>query len=488
MSEDRRLRVGIVGAGFSGAILARQLCLDGSFNVTIFEQSEKNELCNHWTQPLSGAALNVNANGMASMREFDSVLYDTIREISYPRKHMRAVSVDKTVGQLFEIPDLVAAGMADCHGALCRWDDANRTIRDLLPEEVVVWGRSVTSFSVNDVDGTVSLLTTNTNAKNCDSSPQTYGPFDLVVAADGRYSSIRQQIEQKKTADVVYEEVCNFRILVPDLGTVKLPDDLTLLYNLPDSEKYPEYASSVAFQGLARVGMAKCPPTKLLAEGSVYIFGNFSVPLSTTLPDYMKSADFLTALFTPSGGEESLTEEGKFLIQTLRQEVDRLHWARFQHIQPLFHQPINLPGQADIPPILLLGDAAHAFCPALGQGATSAIEDAFAAAQIIKAHYHRYFGPGAENGSNSPSSSADTGPQRSYTSVAKEAILAFSAARMDRIEKVKDLSISAGEHILPGNRTARLAKEIEDWSNLQGPWMQRMRELWTNYPKRDAHF
>ena len=48
-------RVAVAGAGFSGAILARQLRMEPGFEVVCFEKMAEKSVRKHWTQPVTGA-------------------------------------------------------------------------------------------------------------------------------------------------------------------------------------------------------------------------------------------------------------------------------------------------------------------------------------------------------------------------------------------------------------------------------------------------
>ena len=89
-----RLRVAslaIAGAGFSGAILARQLRMKG-VDVVCFEKSAQTAVRQHWTQPVTGAGLNINPNALACLAAHDPELERALRGIGlsareHPRKH-----------------------------------------------------------------------------------------------------------------------------------------------------------------------------------------------------------------------------------------------------------------------------------------------------------------------------------------------------------------------------------------------------------------
>ena len=114
--RSKTVRIAIIGAGFSGAILARQLLrYDSDIEVTVFEKMQHGEVKQHWTQPVTGAGLNINANAMATLKQIDTELYEKICLIGLPRQSVTAVTV--TGKQLYQM-DVVKAGLADTYG--CR--------------------------------------------------------------------------------------------------------------------------------------------------------------------------------------------------------------------------------------------------------------------------------------------------------------------------------------------------------------------------------
>merc|ERR1711988_492738 len=108
---------------------------------------------------------------------------------------------------------------------------------------------------------------------------------------------------------------------------------------------------------------------------SLYLFGNFAIPAGGQIPEASKTAEAMHVMFTPKGGEAALTAEGRFIRETLVRNAEQLHWARFQDIPVVYSDTSGH--------VLLLGDSCHAFCPSLGQGATTSIEDACVAADEL---------------------------------------------------------------------------------------------------------
>ena len=80
----------------------------------------------HWTQPVTGAGLNINPNALAALKRLDPELEGMLRGIGLPRESVRASTVAGR--QLYE-QDIVEEGLADTTGCRVRWDDANTLIR-----------------------------------------------------------------------------------------------------------------------------------------------------------------------------------------------------------------------------------------------------------------------------------------------------------------------------------------------------------------------
>jgi salicylate hydroxylase len=68
--------------------------------------------------------------------------------------------------------------------------------------------------------------------------------------------------------------------------------------------------------------------------------------------------------------------EVRWILEMMERRISEINWARTQEID-IMHQALD--GK-----VLLLGDAAHAMFQTLGQGATQAIEDALAAAAVLR--------------------------------------------------------------------------------------------------------
>lgn len=493
-TSSESVRVAVIGAGFSGALFASNIQKElrdigglehVNIQLRVYEQSLQ-EGFSHWTQPQVGAGLNINANGMACIRSFNEKLYNNLRALSLPRKRIKVTSVDARIGNLFNISDTVEAGLSDCHGAMIRWADANRTVRDTVSD--IHWGKEIVGYTYDENSKTFMLRVKDLLQSEITEFEE--GPFDFVVATDGRYSSVRLQSEsvsKKAGVPVVYDNVRNFRLIVPDNSGGLFGDDLELFYNLPSHSD----SFSSAFKGLARVGIARCPATAQNPADSLYIFGNFAVECDEEqdIAEEFKKFPYLKKMFSLEDGAEGyLTPQGRWLLETLEREAPTLHWARFQHIEPKFspNSPdINKEKNSSYLPILYLGDCAHAFPPSLGQGATSSIEDGYAASQIFLDHVR---GLTEEH---------LVSKEKKHEAM-RDIIEDIARQRKDRIEMIQKLSIIAGEHIASPTRSkdhcrnkqiAAMQSEVDAWTNdnagnLQPSFRQQIKGIWSGYPRR----
>ena len=505
-------RVAVAGAGFSGAILARQLRMEPGFEVVCFEKMAEKSVRKHWTQPVTGAGasqlpthptaraappllrpcsmgphhtcssltrcggptgLNINPNALAAMKCGDPALEAQLRGIGLPRESVRASTVSGH--PLYEV-DMVEDGLASTTGCRVRWDDANTLIRQAAGD-CIQFGTAIVDHVVAP-DGKITLT-----LEHSDGSTTQEADFDLLVAAEGRYSPTRARCSGTPATN--YGDVCNFRILVPnaqpdgspwpqEVGETGLFDDLQLVYNdAPSVENLapgsalrsdPEFTGCV-MRSTPRVGIMRIPASKFRDDvgESLYIFGNFAIPDGGDIPESSKTAEAMHCLFTPAGGDAALTPEGSFIRETLSRNAEKLHWARFQDIEPQFSDESGH--------VCMLGDAAHAFCPSLGQGATTSIEDAFIAASELRKTMRECAG-------------------RAEMSAALPATLRRIGQRQtDRVTFIRDISTEAGRHLRfhdgsPDGRST-LEDDARAWTcdDHKSAWRSSVRRMWLDYPQ-----
>ena len=360
---------------------------------------------------------------------------------------------------------------------------------------------------------------------------------DLLVGCDGRYSAVRRMAVDASDEVVSYGPpyVSDFRLVVPisdaDVNAFFSgadAQDLRRVYNVPHPENVariiakeelerPENASFATHcaAGLARVGVMTIAPSRLDAwgltaeaaaatadaDGSprspekteeplfVGFFGNFKMPEGENepIPPLAKTSAGLRAMFTPAGGESQLDALGRFVLDTLSENASSVHWTRMQSTPQRVLPGVTAdPSDASAPPpssmakfggrVLLLGDAAGAMYPALGQGANQAIEDACAASHVLGAACAQ---AEAANGEVDVASAVD----------------AIWQLRQPRREFVSEFSKQHSAHIARSDGEASLSAEAADWMGTEGgrfdalpgkatgSWRKGLRQLWSGWQR-----
>ena len=163
------------------------------------------------------------------------------------------------------------------------------------------------------------------------------------------------------------------------------------------------------------------------------------IPVKNTLPGFagkMVHGDTSSLVFWEIK-KGSVSPEVEWMLSKLDRHMDDMNWARTQEIETLHHA---LDGR-----VLLLGDAAHAMFQTLGQGATQAIEDALAAAAILR------------------------GQPQSARAICAD----YEERRRDRIEFARRFTREATDTLLPGGDpvAGSIAKSQE-------PFLAKLRQLY----------
>lgn len=240
VGEKPVLRVAISGGGIAGCILASQLLQEPRVEVRVFERRKRDALP-------PGLNLLLNHNGMSALRATDAALEAAVRGRGHDIVGWSARTM--TGRQLYEIPDAKSAGLADANGVRARWDEVNAEVQKAC-WDAIEWGDAVTSYRyVSDASGHVSV------AAVFGDSAQSDVEADLLVAADGRYSSVRRHMEggELPPARFGLPSISDFRVVVREAGVHDelrgVVDDMLRVYNVPDLrclEAGGEYAPAAA--------------------------------------------------------------------------------------------------------------------------------------------------------------------------------------------------------------------------------------------------
>ncbi len=366
------LRVVLIGAGVAGGVVARGLQAIPDVQLTIVEQVGN---ADHAT---AGNGLNIGPNALKALDAVIPAMAAELRAASLPWTRWKAALVGGL--PLYHIP---LNEVADRDGIRIRWSELYRIARQPIAGSTLFDHRYV-GYRYEGNKLSVALEHSETGAA------RTLDNIDLLIACDGRYSRLREQAIG--VPSIRHLRVANFRLLIDDNGSSGI-GDMEQWYNGPNR--------LLAFR---------------LADGRVYLSGNFPVAPSGEIEDDQKTAEALRRFYLPESGP--VEETAKFLVEASCAQTDALHWSRAQEIPTEFHDPRGH--------LLFIGDSAHAMAPTLGQGATQAIEDG----GVFVALFRSLF-------------------DSKNFSVA-ELTARYDALRRERIEFVKRLSWDASDSLLVG--------------------------------------
>jgi salicylate hydroxylase len=367
------MRIVIVGAGVAGCIVAKSLARLPGVEVICLERVSADD------QSDSGTGLNIGPNSVRALRWHDPDLLAQMDATSFTWDSWRTSLTDGT--DLFHLP---LSQVADNPGRRIRWSELYRVLRKSAGP-VVAYDCNITRVARSADNPAQSEIEWTQYGES-----KRLANIDLLIAADGRYSDIRRAISGEPA--ISHVGIAISRVLVPDTSNGLIDD-------------YEQW-----FNGPNRLLAFRVPPSH------IYIAGAFPISPEKPIPDAMKEAPALRAMFMPPNGKPS--DQAVWLIDTICAQAANNHWARMQEHDVLYADPVCN--------VLYLGDAAHGMVPTLGQGASQAIEDACVAADHIVNAY--------ASGSRSP----------------RDWLTAIAQARAERVRFVMDFSLAASDTMFEG--------------------------------------
>jgi len=388
------MRIGVIGTGVAGSLFAAAASKSlRGVTLQAFDRIPANG------RDDAGTGLNIGPNAVKALRREGDLGLEALLAVSLPWRRWLIALTNGT-----KLVDLDLLELAEEPGLRIRWAQLYRVLRS-NSASCTVYDRSLEALE-QDSEGRLVPVFREASGRLVRESA-----FDLLIAADGRYSRLRELIDGPPRS--LYPGIGTWRLLVRDAGSSPIDD-------------YGQY-----FCGNARLLSFRVP------NDCVYVAGSFPLLGAGSVPDYMKSAKAQRRFFEPGDGPASPQVE--WMLSVMERHIDDMNWARTQEIETLHHA---LDGR-----VLLLGDAAHAMFQTLGQGATQAIEDALAAALVL----------------------------RSQPSSPKAVCESYEDRRRDRIEFARRLTREATDTLLPGGDpvAGSLAKARE-------PFISELRKLYSD--------
>ena len=317
----RRLTATVTGGGVAGLSAAAAL-LQAGWRVTVLERAaEFGEV---------GAGLAITRNGMAALDALG--VGEPVRAAGHPT--FAAGTRDQAGRWLLRLPDPGQDPSSVNHA----WGVHRRRLHSALLAAVdgaeLVTGASVVDVHPGSPDGRTASVTWR------DGAGEHTGTADLVVAADGIRSAVRARLFPDRRPR--YSGWTSWRAVIDDPGAAD--GGFTAFWG-PEAEF-----------GAVRLG-----------DAQVYWYGYVRQPAGTTFDDELGAALERFSDWPPQVRSTiAATDPGRLL----RHDVH--------------HLPGGLPTYVH-GRVLVIGDAAHAMLPTMGQGANTSLEDGLCVGRLVGA-------------------------------------------------------------------------------------------------------
>lgn len=320
MADRKPQRIVVAGAGIAGSLIASGLGEQAGVEVICLERAGADDHLD------AGTGLNIGPNAIKALK---AAMPERAQAILDNSLAWQRWTISLTSGR--PLMDLALGDVADNAGIRIRWAELYALLRKPLGG-AIRYGAELLSCGRND-QGLYAVY-----RDGATGAETRIDDIDLLIAADGRYSRIREHFLSREEPHFL--GVCLYRVLFPAGADCPVED-------------YGQW-----FNGPNRLLAFRVP------GDFVYCAGSFPIE-DGLVTDAMKTPQFLRGAYTPEGGE--LCAEAAYLVREIERNVDRIHWARLQDGTTRFDA-----GEG----VLLVGDSAHPMVPTLGQGATQAVEDA----------------------------------------------------------------------------------------------------------------
>lgn len=332
---DRGSRVAIIGGGPGGLTLARLLHTKG-LSSTVFELDE------HELARPQGGSLDLHRDTAILAMQRAGLGADFERIARYEDQGMRLYDVDAKL--LFDDEDMHAGPDRDEERPEVDRTQLRSVLLASLPEGAVRWGMRVRSIEPLD-DGTYQVI----------ADRGSFGPFDLVVGADGTWSRVRPLVSEEKP---IYTGVTFLELEHDDVDRTN-----------------PELAAFVGRGKMFALGSSKTICSQRSSNAHYRTYVAFRQPEAW----FASTFDYADVAGTKKKLHGLLSEFAKPIHDLIDRSSDSVV-ARPLYALPVGHRWKHRKG------VTLLGDAAHVMSPFSGEGVNIAMFDALQLAEAIAAH------------------------------------------------------------------------------------------------------
>jgi salicylate hydroxylase len=323
----------IVGGGLAGMAAGVALTNRG-ISVQIFERAR----CLRRV----GAAIGLYPNGLTALEYISKDVAQKVRDASTPTRVFERRDLKDEVIKVTNVEKIGATSPV-----MFAWYLLQQHLSEALPCQTVNLGHVFESFEVNDGIVTVRFVTRDDTieSKTC----------RVLIGADGIHSMVRQQLfgqpSVKYYGKIMYRAVfdkASFAVI-----DIKCPRNGTQV-SYQGEEKGKSFSFRETTEGVMTVtGAAVCEHSKVRSDPK-----GRKDRLRRLFEDYPTPVHQMIGLLDPSAIHED-------------------------HVRD-----VNIPKKWSEGPVVILGDAAHAMTPHMGQGANMSLEDVCELVDVIAPEFH----------------------------------------------------------------------------------------------------